>query len=82
MRLNLRLMQAFQFLQLFKLDVHHKSDKKYIIPYILSCLTSTKTLHTNPYHSELVDLFTYNIMLIEIYLALVFQILASYKADT
>ena len=81
MRLNLRLVRASQFLQQFKLDVCHKPGKKHIILDALSRLASTNTRHSDPQHSELDALFTYNTTLVEIYLALVSRILAGYEAD-
>ena len=82
MRLNLRLIQASQFLQQFKLDVCHKLGKEYIIPNALNHLASTKMCHTNLQHSELDVLFTYNATLVKIYPVLVSRILAGYKADS
>lgn len=81
MRLNLRLVQAFQFLQQFKLDVWHKPGKEHIIPDALSLLASATTRHPDPLHSELDALFTYNTMLVKMYPALVSRILVSYKEN-
>ena len=81
MRLNLRLVRASQFLQQFKLDIRHKSSKEHIIPNALSRLASAITRHPDPQHSELDALFTYNITLVEMHLALVSRIMAGYQAD-
>lgn len=81
MRLNLRLIRASKFLQQFKLDVRHKPEKEHIIPDALSRLASAKNPLTDTRHSKLDALFVYNTILIEIYLMLVSQILASYDAD-
>ncbi len=81
MRLNLRLVRIFQFLQQFKLKVRHKPGKENIIPDTLSRLASSNTWHVDPQHSELNALFTYNTTLIELYPTLVSQILASYEVD-
>ena len=81
MRLNLRLVQASQFLQQFKLDVWHKPGKKHIISDALSRLASANTRNPDPLHSELDALFTYNITFIEMHPALVSRILAGYKED-
>ena len=81
MRLNLRFVQASQFLQQFKLDICHKPGKNHIIPNALSRLASANTRYLEPQHSELDALFTYNTMLVKIHLALVSQILVGYKAD-
>ena len=81
MRLNLRLVQASQFLQQFKLNVWHKSGKEHIIPDALSRLASANTRQPNPLHSELDALFTYNTTLVKMHLALVSRILAGYKED-
>lgn len=80
-RLNLRLLQVFQYLQQFKLDVCYKLGKEYIILNVLSQLTSANTLLSNPQHLELKVLFTYNTTLVEIYPTMISQILASYKAN-
>lgn len=80
MRLNLRLVRAFQFLQQFKLDVWYKLSKEHIVSDALSRLASSNQ-HPGPQHSELDALFTYNIMLVEINPARMSQILAGYKAD-
>ena len=82
MRVNLRLVQASQFPQQFKLNIYNKSDKEYIILDTLSRLASGNTWHPNLQHSELDALFTYNTTLVKIYPALVFQILAIYKVDS
>ena len=81
MKLNLRLMQAFQFFQQFKLDICHKLGKKHIIPNALNQLTSANTRHPDLQHSELNALFTYNAILVEIYPSQVSQILARYKIN-
>lgn len=72
MRLNLRLVQASQFFQQFKLDVRHKPGKKHIIPDALSRLASANRLPTNTQHSELDALFVYNTTLIKIHPTMVF----------
>lgn len=81
MRLNLRLIRAFHFLQHFKLDVRHKLGKEHIILDALSCLASANAAPTNPHHLELDALFVYNATLIEIYPVLVSRILARYDSD-
>lgn len=80
-RLNLRLVQASQFLQQFKLDIWHKPGREHIIPNVLSRLANANTRYPNLLYSELDILFTYNTTLIKIYPALVSQILAGYKED-
>ena len=80
MKLNLRLVRAFQFLQQFKLNVWYKPSKEHIVLDALSRLASTNR-HPNPQHSELDVLFIYNTTLFEMHLALVSQILAGYKAN-
>lgn len=81
MKLNLRLVRASQFFQQFKLDVRHKLSKEHIIPDALSRFASINTYHSDPQHSELDALFTYNATFVEIHLVLVSQILAGYRAD-
>ena len=81
MRLNLRLVQASQFLHQFKLDVRHKPGKEHIIPDAWSRLASANTRHLDPLHSELDALFTYNTTLVEMHPALVSRTLAGYKED-
>lgn len=53
----------------------------HIIPDALSRLGSTNVGYSDPFHSKLDALFTYNTTLIKIYLTLVSQILADYDAD-
>lgn len=79
MRLNLRLVQVFQFLQQFKLDDCHKSGKEHIIPNTFSRLASANTCYPDPQHSELDAWFTYNVTLVEIHPSLVSRILAEYQ---
>lgn len=81
MRLNLRLVRVFQFLQQFKLKVRHKLGKEHIIPNTLSHLASFNTGYTDSQHSELDTLFTYSTMLVKLYPTLISRILASYEAD-
>ncbi len=81
MRLNLRLVKAFQFLLQFKLNIRHKLGKEHVIPDVLSRLASTNTCHADLQHSEFDALFTYNATLVEIHPVLVSRILADYKAD-
>ncbi len=81
MRLNLRFVRAFQFLQQFKLDVRHKPGKEHIIPDALSRLANANTGHVDPHHSELNVLFIYSTTLVALQPALVSRILAGYKAD-
>ena len=81
MRMKLRFVSASQFLQQFRLDVRHKPSKEHIIPNALSQLASTNVGCSDPSHSELDVLFTYNTTLIEIHPTLVSRILAGYNAD-
>lgn len=81
MRLNLRLVQASQFLQQFKLEVRHKPGKEHIIPDALSRLANTAPPPTDPQYSELDALYIYNTTLIEIHPHLISQILAGYDSD-
>lgn len=81
MRLNLRLVQASQFLQRFKLNVQQKPGNEHIILDALSRLTSANTGHADLKHSELDTLFTYSTILVEIPSALISCILAGYKVD-
>ena len=71
MKLNLRLVRAFQFLHQFKLDVWQKPGKEHIIPDTLSRLANANTQHPDPLHSKLDTLFTYNTTLVEMHPALV-----------
>lgn len=80
-RLNLRLVQASQFLQQFKLDVYHKPEKEHIIPNALSCLASANNPSTDARYPKLDALFVHNRMLIKIHPMLVSRILAGYNAD-
>ena len=81
MRKNLRLVKASQFLQQFNLDVRHKPGKEHIIPDALNRLANTNVGYSDPSHSELDALFTYNATLIEIYPNLILRILAGYEDD-
>lgn len=81
MRLNLRLVQASQFLQQFRLDVGHKPEKEHIIPNALSHLANATPTPTDPYYSELDALYIYNTTLIEIHPHLISRILAGYDSD-
>ena len=81
MRMNLRLIRASQFLQQFKLDVRNKSGKEQIIPDALSRLASMNVGCSDPSHSELDALFTYNATFIEIHPNLISRILAGYEDD-
>lgn len=81
MRLNLRLVRAFQFLQQFKLEVRHKPGKEHIIPDALSRLASSNRGHADPQYSELNALFTYSTTLVELHPTLISRILAGYEAD-
>ena len=80
-RLNLRLVQAFQFFQQFKLNVCHKPRKEHIILDALTRHASTNKGYPEAQHLELDALFTYNAILVEIHLGLVSQIFAGYRAD-
>lgn len=53
MKLNLKLVQASQFFQQFKLEVCHKLEKEYVILNALSRLLSTNIALINPHHLEL-----------------------------
>ena len=79
--MNLRLVRVSQFLQQFNLDVRHKPGKEHIIPDALSRLASTNVGCSDPFHSELDALFTYNATLIEIHPNLISRILAGYEDD-
>ena len=81
MRLNMRIVQASQFLQQFRLDVRHKLGKKHIVPDTLSRLASANSPPRNIRHSELDQLFFYNTTLAEIHSTLVSRILTGYDAD-
>lgn len=81
MKLNLKLVQASQFLQQFRLDVRHKPGKEYIIFDTLSYLTNATPTLIDLHYSKLDTLYIYNNILIEIYLYLVSQILARYNSD-
>lgn len=80
-RLNLRLVQASQFLQQFKLEVRHKPGKEHIIPNALNRLASAAPSPTNSQCSELDALYVYNITLIYIQPHLVSRILAGYDSN-
>lgn len=81
MKLNLRLIRAFQFVQQFKLYVWHKLDKKYIISNALSRLANINIGYINSFYSKLDTLFIYNTSLVKIYSSLISTMLADYKAD-
>ena len=81
MRMNLRLVRMSQFLQQFRLDIWHKSGKKHIIPDVLSRLASINVGCSDPSHSELDVMFTYNTTIIEIHPNLISRILAWYEDD-
>lgn len=81
MSLNLRLVKASQFLQQFKLHICRKPRKEHIILNVLSHLGSTNVGPTDLNYSELDILVIYNVTFIKIYLILVLQILARYKAN-
>lgn len=74
-------MQEFQFLQQFKLNFRHKLGKKHIISDVLGHLVNVNISHIDLQYLELNALITYNTILAKIYLALVSQLLASYKVD-
>lgn len=71
MRPNLRLMQASQFLQQFKLDVCHKLGKEHIISDVLNRLASINTPNIDSYHLEFDTLSTYSTTLVELYPTLI-----------
>lgn len=81
MRVNLRLVWASQFLQQFKLDIRYKSGKEHIISDALSRLVSINIWHSDPKHSKLDALFTYNTTLVKMHPTLVSRILACYQTD-
>ena len=96
MRINIRLIRAFQFLRLFRLDVRHKPDKEHIVPDTLSRLASSGKSSLPDNHSELDVLYTqatqalgpceslhsYSATLIEIDEAFRDRLLQSYITDS
>lgn len=55
--------------------MRYKANKEQIIPDALSRFASANTPYANLYHSKFDALFTYNTMLVKIYLFLISQIL-------
>lgn len=58
MKMNICLVKASQFLQQFRLVVRHKPGKEYIIPDILSRLTSANITRHKEIYFKLDALFT------------------------
>ena len=58
MRINIRLIRVSQFLRLFRFNVRHKSNKKYIILDTLSRLASYSKLSLLDDYFELNVLYT------------------------
>lgn len=81
-RMNIRLVGASQFLQLFYLIVRHKSGKEHIISGTLSRLASANKAGHNPDYSKLNTLFVYHTTLVEINQEIVKRILDGYASDS
>lgn len=81
MRINVRLVRAFQFFRQFHLIVRHKPGKEHIIPDALSRLPSANSSGYNLEYAKLNVLFVYHTTLVQINLDLVKRILDGYNAD-
>ena len=85
MRMNLRLVRAFQFLSQFNLDVRHKPDKEHIVLDALSRLVSAnheKSIATSEY-DELSKIDAYfTVTLIEMSDDFRKKLLQEYKEDS
>lgn len=82
MRLSLRLVWVSQFLYQFKLNVHHKLGKEYMVRDALNRLANANIGHVDLHYLEIDVLFTYSTTLVKVHLALISQIFADYKADS
>ena len=83
MWINVCLIQAWQFLQQFRLIVWHKSGKKHILFDTLRCLVSANTnlLFQDLVFFKLGVFFTYNAMLLALNKDLVQCIVKGYESD-
>ena len=80
-RLNLRLVRAFQYIQRFELDVRHKPEKRNVIPDALSRLASINNQSEPSGHVELDMLYVYTATLVEINNDFKRRIIKGYRSD-
>lgn len=81
MKINVRLVRAFQCLRQFHLIVRHMPGKEHIIPDTLNKLASINSSGHNPEYVKLNALFIYHTTLVQINPDLVKPIFDGYNAD-